>query len=281
MADESKESDFIRFEKNLAGEDRVEETQRDELRTVSAAQFGSLGESRALVYDAEPHPCQYIANQTAAMPLIAPLYRLPPDRLDDYLATGHRRSGGFLYFTHCPSCKACIPTRVWVDRFHWSRSFRRIMNRNDRQLVLHVSSPVESKDRQRLFHKHRRLRGLSQVDDEPTAEEYRRFLVESCCDSLEMSYWLGDQLVACSFMDVGMDATSAVYTYFDPDFDKLSLGTYAVLKQMEWTQQTGRKLLYLGMYVESNPHLNYKSRFVPQERYIDGLWQAASEAPKS
>jgi arginine-tRNA-protein transferase len=65
---------------------------------------------------------------------------------------------------------------------------------------------------------------------------------------------------------------SAVYTYFDPQFEKLSLGTYAILKQMQLAENTGRKYVYLGLYVAENQHLNYKARFTPQERLIDGRW---------
>ncbi|HBJ33240.1 MAG TPA: arginyltransferase, partial [Planctomycetaceae bacterium] len=63
-----------------------------------------------------------------------------------------------------------------------------------------------------------------------------------------------------------------VYTHFDPDYSKYSLGTYAILRQIAWAQQTRRQYVYLGMYVQENSHLNYKSRFIVQQRLIRGEW---------
>ena len=54
---------------------------------------------------------------------------------------------------------------------------------------------------------------------------------------------------------------------------RYSLGTYAILKQLQWAKESGRKFVYLGMYVANNSHLNYKARFGPQERLFDGKWQ--------
>ena len=67
---------------------------------------------------------------------------------------------------------------------------------------------------------------------------------------------------------------SAVYNFFDPQYSRLSIGTYSILKQIEFAQKTNRQFVYLGLYVQQNQHLNYKARFTPQERLIDGRWVA-------
>ena len=36
--------------------------------------------------------------------------------------------------------------------------------------------------------------------------------------------------------------------------------------------ESDRKYVYLGMYVAENRHLNYKARFMPQERFVNGCW---------
>jgi arginine-tRNA-protein transferase len=123
-----------------------------------------------------------------------------------------------------------------------------------------------------LYDRHRRTRGL-EVDGNPIhADEYQRAFVDSCCETAELSCWIDDRLVAVSVTDLGQQSMSAVYCYFDPDLPRLSLGTYCILKQMEWARQTGRRYLYLGMYIEANQHVRYKARFVPQERLIKGRW---------
>ena len=88
-----------------------------------------------------------------------------------------------------------------------------------------------------------------------------------------MSIRHGDRLISISVIDVGQQSLSAVYTHFDPDFSRFSPGTYAILKQIQHARETGRAFVYLGMYVAQNQHLNYKARFVPQERFIRGNWE--------
>ena len=109
------------------------------------------------------------------------------------------------------------------------------------------------------------------------AESYRSFLIDTCCDTMELAISLGDELVAVSIVDVGKSSTSAVYTHFDPAASRYSLGTYAILEQIEWAKATGRKYVYLGMYVAANRHLNYKARFAPQQRLSRDRWISFDE----
>ena len=65
---------------------------------------------------------------------------------------------------------------------------------------------------------------------------------------------------------------SAVYTFYDPELTAASIGTYSVLKQVEFCAKHNLQYLYLGYYVANSPHMKYKSRFVPNERLIGGKW---------
>jgi arginyl-tRNA--protein-N-Asp/Glu arginylyltransferase len=219
------------------------------------------------------HPCSYLADRTARMPLIVPERLVSRDEFDVMLSRGMRRSGRFSYYTACDDCQACEPVRLDVSKFRWSESWRRVINRGDRLLRLEVSPPEYSDERLKLFNLHRGLRDLSNGDGDYGSYDYEGFLVDSCCEAtLELRYYLKDSLVAVSVIDLGTLSISAVYTYFDPSHSKLSLGTYSVLKQIEMAQSAGLRWVYLGLYVEENSHLNYKARFKPQERFIDSQW---------
>ena len=89
---------------------------------------------------------------------------------------------------------------------------------------------------------------------------------------MELSFWNGDVLVGIAIVDCGRTSISAVYTFFDPIHSKLSLGSYSILKQIEYARDSGKQYAYLGMVVLENPHLNYKTKFMPQERWIQGNW---------
>jgi len=231
----------------------------------------SSGECRLIVVQDELQACPYLDSATARMPLRLPIGVVTPEVSDYLLEVGYRRSGDFVYRTECPSCAECKPTRVDVTKFRFTTSMKRVLKRGDRDLTSEWGPPRVDQKRVWLFNQHRADRNLG--DGTPIdAESYRSFLGDSCFDTLELSISLGGELVAVAIMDVGNTSTSAVYTHFDPAASRYSLGTYAVLKQIQWAIETERRYLYLGMYVADNHHLNYKARYAPQQRLDDGDW---------
>lgn len=245
--------------------------QNDELNR-RPPKLNTGAECRLIVIQDQPQECPYVAGAVARMPLRLPIGKLTIEMMESLLALGYRRSGDFVYRTQCPACSECEPTRVIVDRFAWTTSMRRVMKRGDSALTMRVGPMQSDQARVSLFNLHRLGRNLSR-DEEPVEEDgYRSFLVESCCDTVELSFWLADRLVAVAIVDHAKHSLSAVYTYFDPSLSRYSLGTYAILKQFQRASQWGLTYLYLGMYVATNLHLNYKARFLPQQRLIDGQW---------
>jgi arginyl-tRNA--protein-N-Asp/Glu arginylyltransferase len=224
-----------------------------------------------IVFD-HPHECSYLPGQTARLPYRHPLQKLTPEQFDKRLAEGDRRNGVYLYRTECPTCRECQPLRLDVDRFRPDATQRRIARRGAELLAVRVDEPVVDRQRVRLFNLHRDGRGLAAGDCPITAESYARFLTETCCQTLEFSYWHADELVAVAIADAGRASLSAVYCYFDLRFTRLSLGTYSVLRQVEFCRETGRRHLYLGFYIAPSPHMSYKARYRPHQRRIDGEW---------
>lgn len=222
---------------------------------------------------ANEHACAYLDNRTANLPLVVCKQIITPQGTDDALEAGLRRAGVFLYYTDCKDCRACEPIRIQVDTFQWTRSWKRILTRGNRLLTTELAPTQLSQENLDLFNRHRSERNLGEKGSEYGYEDYESFLVESCFEQTqELRFHLDGQLVGVSVIDCGDKSISAVYTYFDPDFSKLSIGTYSILKQIELCSSTNRTFLYLGMYVKENRHLNYKAKFLPQQRWVQGSW---------
>jgi len=221
------------------------------------------------------HECSYLEDRTASLPLKLPARLLSLDEFDHCLARGIRRSGVFLYHTSCDQCTACEPSRIDVGKFIWRDSFKRVLKRGDQCLMIRAANPSLDDQRLAVFNLHRTQRGLGDPESQYRPEDYESFLVDTCLSqSIELSFWLNETLVGISIVDCGRTSLSAVYTYFDPSHSKLSLGTYSILKQIEFACDTGRQYAYLGMYVSDNRHLSYKARFTPQERWVVDQWVA-------
>jgi arginine-tRNA-protein transferase len=224
-----------------------------------------------LVFD-QPEMCPYLPHQTARLPLRWPVNNLTREQLDERLAAGDRRSGFLLYRASCPTCSACEAIRVEVNRFRPNRTQRRVYRRGQRSFQVEVGPPKLDAERLRLFNTHRELRGLAADDDRVDERGYRAFLVDSCCETLELAFRVEGRLAAVAIFDRGRLALSAVYCYYDLDFSRLSPGVFSVLTQIRLCREWGLHFVYLGYYVAGSPHMNYKAQYQPHERLIDGEW---------
>ncbi len=224
-----------------------------------------------VVFDT-PHACSYLPGRTARLPYRHPIEKLTPEQFDQRLAEGDRRSGVFLYRTECPRCRSCQPIRLDVESFRPDATQRRMQRRGDSLLTVKIGPPTVDPTRVGLFNLHRDGRGLSTEDLPLDEHAYAEFLTDTCCETLELSYWHADRLVAVAIADAGRQSLSAVYCFFDPTFKLLSLGTYSILRQVEFCRATRRRYLYLGFFIAESPHMSYKARFRPHQRLIEGQW---------
>jgi arginyl-tRNA--protein-N-Asp/Glu arginylyltransferase len=229
-------------------------------------------EATDIVIIDETESCPYLEGKIARMPLRMPLGKITLEQADLRLAEGNRRTGEFIYQTNCPDCNACEPIRLDCLDFKFSRNQRRSVSKGNRKFRQEIGPLKSDAPRISMFNKHRRLRGLAKKATDIDMEEYVWGFVRSCFESFEITYWLDDQLVCLAVCDKGLTSMSAVYTFFDPDLNSDGLGTYSIFKQIEYCQKMGLRHLYLGYYVAESKHMQYKSRFTPNERLIDGQW---------
>ena len=97
-----------------------------------------------------------------------------------------------------------------------------------------------------------------------TAQDYYSgFFFNSLAPTMEISFRLSGQLVGVSIVDLAESSLSAVYFYFDPAFEKRSLGTFNILYLTELARREHCAYLYLGYWIEPVAAMAYKARFRP------------------
>jgi arginine-tRNA-protein transferase len=250
-----------------------------EPHVVPKARIVSGRPPELIVYD-EQQPCPYLAGRVAELPLRIPARRLSRDEFDERLENGDRRQGIFLYRTACPACNACEPIRIEARKFVPDRSQRRAWARGNREITTEVGEPVADERRVELYNRHKQLRGLSGGREDIDLRGYREFLVMTCCETIELRYHVGGELVGIALADRGERGLSAVYCFYDPAMERLGIGTYSILKQIELCREWGVRYLYLGLYIAECGTMVYKARFRPHERLIDGRWQTTPSSPR-
>lgn len=223
-------------------------------------------------------PCPYLAGRMARMPLRMSESQLTGRQFDDLLALGYRRYGPLVYRTQCHDCQACEPIRIPVRQFAPKRTLARTLRKGGEIFTATVGETIVNDERIALFNKHRDERGLNRRDVAFTDADYEFWFIESCVKTVEIAYRAEGKLVGVAICDLGERAMSAVYTFYDPDFEPYSPGSYSVLYQWQLCQQWSFDFLYLGFFVAGSPHMQYKARFKPHQRLLRGCWRRDDDA---
>ncbi len=229
-------------------------------------------------------PCNYLPNKQEQL-LIAVDERLHNSESYAWLMTqGFRRSGDQSYRPHCPSCNACQSIRVITEQFKLSKSQKRAKKRNN-HLIIKQSSHLKD-SYYPLFESY--INTLHQDGSmyPATFKQFESFLSCNLTKQLFIETWLpadeenDEQLLCVAVTDVLSNALSAVYTFYHPDFKAHGLGVFSILTQINLCQQLNLPYLYLGYQIDDCQKMNYKNRYFPYERYIDGQWQLNTKANK-
>jgi leucyl-tRNA---protein transferase len=86
------------------------------------------------------------------------------------------------------------------------------------------------------------------------------------------------ELIAVALTDQMADGLSMVYSYFNPELEDRSLGTFMILDHIQRARAAGLPHVYLGYWVNGSRKMNYKVRFTPQEHLGPKGWERFSPA---
>ena len=82
-----------------------------------------------------------------------------------------------------------------------------------------------------------------------------------------------NNLVGVILLDMNEKNLSAVYSFFDPKFNKSGLGNYLIVQCLLFGKNNKYKFLYLGYYIEELSSMSYKSRFKPGQIFTNNEWK--------
>lgn len=223
-------------------------------------------------YATPPHDCSYLPGRKAKTLFVDPQANVTPALYSQLSDLGFRRSGSHIYRPHCDQCSACISVRVPVQTFKASKTQRRIWRRND-DLRVTAATPRLTTEYYRLYERYIRERHADGDMFPPTPGQFMNFLVEG--DQPSCFYEFRDaagRLLAIAVTDQLDQGLSALYTFYDPDEERRSLGTYAILWQIDATRRANASHLYLGYWVRDCRKMRYKTAYRPLEMLVADQW---------
>ena len=215
--------------------------------------------------------CNYLVQKKEQLLVIKDSRCHTPMVYEELMAKGFRRSGSEIYRPHCPGCQACQSVRLDVNEFEPSRSQRRLFNRGSKlfRTELTDAPPPGSYE---LYERYINERHFDGSMYPASREQYEGFLFCEWLETLFVSLWHDDKLVAVAVTDVLPTALSAIYTFFDPDYEQYSMGSFSIINQMRVCREQDKSHLYLGYQIDGCQKMNYKTKFKPYERLIRAQW---------
>ena len=223
-----------------------------------------------------PHKCGYLPERNAVTIFVDPRRRPNVATYTLLSQHGFRRSGDHVYRPQCPDCTACIPVRIPVDEFTPTRAQRRTL-RNNADVTLIPNPPTFQREHFALYERYINARHSGGSMENPDRESYLEFLTSGWADSVFYEFRCARQLLAVAVVDHLLDGLSAVYTFYDPDLEKRSLGRLAILKQIELARALQLKWLYLGYWIDECRKMAYKREYAPLEQLRHGAWSRVGE----
>lgn len=222
-------------------------------------------------FQTQPHKCSYIAKEKAATVFLNPRQKIDNALYSRLSEHGFRRSGQHIYRPHCPNCDACIPMRIPAQQFKPSRQQKRTWKRNQ-DLTAHIVETIDTEEHYALYERYITLRHEDGDMFPPSREQFQSFLADSWQFVRYYEFRQNGRLIACSVADQMDNGLSAVYTYFDPDEARRSLGSFAILYMIEAVKEQNLPFLYLGYWIKSSPKMQYKSAYRPLEILNGDKW---------
>ncbi|MBW6420477.1 arginyltransferase [Rhizobium sp. XQZ8] len=196
---------------------------------------------------------------------------------------GFRRSQNIAYRPACEACRACVSVRILVNEFEPAKSMKRVLAAN-RDIVSTVYPAQPSTEQFALFRRYLDDRHQRGGMSDMSALDYAIMVEDTHVNTRVIEYRLREpgsgisaepkgELIAVALTDLMSDGLSMVYSFFNPELEKRSLGTYMILDHIDRARALGVPHVYLGYWVKGSAKMGYKTRYQPQEHLTARGWE--------
>jgi leucyl-tRNA---protein transferase len=233
-------------------------------------------------YLTAPSPCPYLAGREERKVFTHLVGDRAPGLNDLLTHGGFRRSQSIAYRPACEGCRACVSVRVISDEFRPTQSMRRILARNS-DVIGEMRALVPTSEQYSIFRAYLDARHHDGGMADMTVLDYAMMVEDSHVKTRLVEYRRrgpdssingrgAGRLLGVALTDVLNDGLSMVYSFFDPEEGARSLGTLMILDHIERARRMGLPYVYLGYWVDGSRKMDYKGRFLPQERLMPDSW---------
>ena len=240
-------------------------------------------------YLTAPAACPYLPNETERKVFTHLVGPRAADMNDLLTQGGFRRSQNIAYRPACEACRACVSVRILAHEYKPPRSMRRILALNDD--IVDTETPARpSAEQFGLFRAYLDDRHQKGGMSDMSSLDYAVMIEDTHVNTRVIEYRIRPEgagiggggkgeLIACALTDQMGDGLSMVYSFFNPRYDRRSLGTFMILDHIRRADTMGLPHVYLGYWVKGSRKMDYKTRFQPQEHLMATGWERYAPPP--
>lgn len=189
-----------------------------------------------------------------------PKDQLKGSALDEYLERGWFRMGQSIFTTNFLKFNGLLFSAIWLRidllNFKPSKTQQKLQKLNAKFSIEIKPSTKLTPEHSILFDKYK---NHVPFDAAPTLTH---LLYDDksnhIFDSYEVCIYDNKKLIACGFFDLGKDASTGITCFYDPDYQKYSLGKYLMFLKMDFSKKEGMLFFYPGYFAPNFPMFDYK-----------------------
>ncbi len=186
---------------------------------------------------------------------------------------GFRRVENWMYRPVCDNCSACKSYRVDIKKFKLTKSLKRVL-KNFENFNYSLAKNIATKESFELFRKYQLARHAGGSMSDMDEDEFKSMIETSPINTSLLEFRdKFKNLIGAILLDIDEKNLSAVYSFFDPKFNRLGLGNYMIIQCLLFGQIKKYKYLYLGYYIKELSSMSYKSRFRPGQILNNNQWE--------
>ena len=212
-----------------------------------------------------------------------PINSLKDEQLDEYLARGWFRMGQSIFTTNFLKFKGLLYSAIWLridlSTLRPSKTHQKLQKLNAKFNVEIKSSAALTPDHLILFNKYK---NHVTFDAAPSLTHLLYDdKVSNIYDSYEVNIYDNQKLIACGILDLGRNVSTGITCFYDPDYQRYSLGKYLMFLKIDFSKNRGMSYFYPGYFAPNYPMFDYKLDLAkPFLEFLDlstNLWKPFEE----
>ena len=192
---------------------------------------------------------------------------------EELSTNGFRRVENWMYRPVCDNCSACKSYRVDIPKFQITKSLKRVL-KNFENFSFELVKNISTKENFELFKKYQLERHAGGSMSDMDEDEFSSMIETSPIKTAILEFRdKSRNLVGVVLLDIDETNLSAVYSFYDPKFNKFGLGNYMIIQCLLYGKGKKYNYLYLGYYIKDLSSMSYKSRFKPGQILNNNEWE--------